>query len=250
MITFKQLGRMGRVGNQMFQIASTIGIAIKSGSGFAFPYWMNHDEKERFSGTDDIDIQKWFKNPLPLVDESINFKPFRVPWGYHDVVVDGNTDLIGHMQSEKYFSHCREAVKHFFEFKNQTPKLTNTVAVHFRGGDYLKHKGYHPPCGRDYYERASKMFDSGFKFLLFTDSPEVAKEVIPFEYELVNTGHDMSDIELMTRCDAHIIANSTYSWWGAWLADSRQVIAPRQWFGHEAKKLTTKDIYPENWIVL
>lgn len=250
MITFNQLGRYGRIGNQMFEIAGTIGIAKKHGYDFAFPYWKNYDEQERFSGTEDIDIQKWFANPLPLIEKSIP-REARIPWGYHPSVVDNipdNVSLQGHMQSEKYFKHCEETIKYYFKFKHETKEKRNTVAVHFRGGDYGG--GYHPTCSKEYYKNAYDLFDEGFTFLLFTDDPERAAAVIPFEYELVNEPHPMRALELMTRCDAHIIANSTFSWWGAWLANSRQVIAPAVWFGPEASKLETKDIYPDNWIVI
>lgn len=246
MLTFNKLGRYGRIANQMFQIAGTIGLATKHGYEFGFPEWMNWDEKERFSGTDDINIQEWFKNPLPKFEETL--PEFNVPWGYRDyTTLPDNVSLVGHMQSEKYFLHCKDLIKHYFEFKEQTAKRTNTVAVHFRGGDYGGN--YHPTCSREYYQKAASCFDSGFKFLLFTDDPERAKDVIPFDYELIDTGHAMTDLEMMTRCDAHIIANSTFSWWGAWLSDSRRVIAPARWFGSEAK-INGNDLYCENWIVL
>lgn len=248
MITFNNLGRLGRNGNAMFQIASTIGLATKHGYEFAFPYWMNHDEKERFSGTNDIDIQKHFKNPLPIYkgEES---PIHQVKWGFHDLTLPDNISINGHLQSEKYFKHCSELIRHFFTFKEETDRQTNTVAVHFRGGDYLKHKDYHPPCTREYYENAYKMFGDGFKFKLFTDDPEEAEKVIPFDYELVDEPDAIKAMELMTKCDGHIIANSTFSWWGAWLANSRRIIAPSTWFG-PAAKLDSSDIYPEEWIVI
>lgn len=249
MITFSKLGRYGRNGNAMFEIAGTIGMAVKHGYDFAFPYWKDYDEQERFSGKDDIDIQKHFKNPLPLLPEGFEAKrAVQIPWGFHDIQIHDGSDLIGHMQSEKYFLHCNDLIKHYFTFKHETEKRVDTVAVHFRGGDYGG--DYHPTCSADYYKEAHSYFESGFKFLLFTDDPERAKNVIPFDYELVDEPDPMKAMELMTKCDAHIIANSTFSWWGAWLADSRQVIAPRRWFGPAASKLTTKDIYPENWIVI
>ena len=234
MLVFNQLGRMGRVGNQMHQIASTIGLATKHGYDYAFPYWMNYDEKERFSGTDDIDIQKYFKNPLPLFEGEL--PEHNIKWGYHDLTLPDNISLSGHMQSEKYF-------------KKQTEERVNTVAVHFRGGDYGG--DYHPTCTREYYEQARSYFDNGFKFLLFTDDPERARDVVQFPFELVDEPDPIKTLELMTRCDAHIIANSTFSWWGAWLADSRRVIAPKTWFGtHRHAPKDTSDIYPEDWIVI
>lgn len=247
MITFARLGRYGRIANQLFQIAGTIGLATKHGYDYAFPEWKNWDELERFKGEDDIDIQKYFKNPLPLLEEVID-REYNIGWGYHEITtLPDNVSIQGHLQSEKYFLHCKDLIKHYFTFKDETDKKSNTIAVHFRGGDYGGN--YHPTCTRDYYERAMELFDSGFRVLLFTDDPERARDVIPFEYELVENDHPLQDLEMMTKCDAHIIANSTFSWWGAWLADSRRVVAPAVWFGPEAK-ISGNDLYCKDWIVI
>lgn len=247
MLTFNKLGRAGRLCNQMFQIAGTIGIAERLGYEFGFPYWMNWDERERFGSTEDIDVQQYFKNPLPLFEEEL--EEYYVKWGYHNVSPPDNVSIMGHLQSEKYFKHCEDKIRHYFTFKDETDKKTDTIAVHFRGGDYLKHPNYHPVCSTEYYRQARELFDNSFRVLLFTDSPKVARDVIPFQFELVEEQNGYRALELMTKCDAHIIANSTFSWWGAWLAESRRVVAPSKWFGHEAK-LIVDDIYPEEWIII
>lgn len=248
MITYKNLGRYGRIGNQMFEIAGTIGFATLNDYEFGFPYWKNYDQLERFGGGEDIDIQSWFEHWLPPIDEKVQYKDFNVKWGYHNLFVPDNSNLIGHMQSEKYFLHCEELIRHYFKFKNETTKQNNTLAVHFRGGDYGG--SYHPTCTADYYSAARKEFPKDLRVLLFTDDPDRAVNVIPFEYELVTGNHSMVDMEIMSKCDHHIIANSTFSWWGAWLANSKKVVAPSVWFGPDARGLETKDIYPEKWIKL
>lgn len=248
MITFSELGRYGRISNQLFQIAGTIGFATLNDYKYGFPKWMNWDQLERFGGGEDIDIQQFFKHPLPLLDSSINYQDFNIPWGYHDgLIIPDNTNLKGHMQSEKYFLHCEELIRHYFKFKNETAKQENTLAVHFRGGDYGG--DYHPLCSTEYYDAARKEFSKDLRVLLFTDDPDRAAKVIPFEYELVEGNHSMVDMEIMSKCDHHIIANSTFSWWGAWLANSKKVVAPKKWFGPAAKLITT-DIYPDKWIQL
>jgi hypothetical protein len=148
------------------------------------------------------------------------------------------------MQSERYFAHCADTVRHYFEFAHKTPQLTDTVAVHFRGGDYGG--SYHPHCTPEYYREAlSHVGDK--RILIFSDSPDMALQIIG-KGEAVRGNHSMVDMELMSRCDHHIIANSTFSWWGAWLAQSKLVIAPKIWFGPDASNLETKDIYPDNWV--
>jgi hypothetical protein len=244
MITFSALGRYGRIANQMFQIASTIGLAQKHGYSFGFPDWKNYDQLERFGGGEDINIQEWFKNPLPPMEEG-GYKTHNIPWGFHELGVSDWSDLKGHMQSEKYFLNCTELIKYYFRFKHETEKRNNTIAVHYRGGDYGG--SYHPTCEREYYANALQHFNDSDTLLLFTDDPDRAKNVIPFEYELIEGNHSMIDLELMSKCDGHIIANSTFSWWGAWLADSKKVVAPKIWFGPDAK-LITEDIYPDKWL--
>lgn len=244
MITFKDLGRYGRISNQMFQIAGTIGIAEKCGHEFGFPYWRNYDHKERFGCEEDIDIQNWFKNPLPEIQDG-EYNRVNIKWGYHDIVVPDWSDLKGHMQSDKYFSHCESTVRHYFEFTDPEPRK-EAIAVHFRGGDYGD--DYHPLCSTEYYSEAiSTMPD--LPVILFTDDPERAKSIIPFDYELSGGKHSMDDLKGMASCTHHIIANSTFSWWGAWLGNSEKVVAPKRWFG-PAAKLITEDIYCKDWIVI
>jgi hypothetical protein len=246
MITFSQLGRYGRTGNAMFEIAGTIGIAQKCGHEFGFPYWRNYDQETRFGGGEDIDIQKWFKNELPEMANNY-YNTYNVAWGYHDITIPDWTDLHGHMQSERYFLHCEDLIRHYFTFKNQTPLQHNTVAIHFRGGDYGS--DYHPHCTTEYYTNALKKFGTGLKLRVFSDSPELAKDIIGKQAEYIEGNHSMVDMELMSRCDYHIIANSTFSWWGAWLSGSSKVIAPRRWFGNVAK-IKSDDIYCKDWVII
>ena len=244
-ITFNDLGKYGRIGNQMFQIAGTIGVAVKNGYEFGFPHWMNYDHAHRFKFSEDIDIQKWFKNPLPVSEPK--HPDYNIKWGYHDVSIPDNVSLKGHFQSEKYFLHCQDLIRHYFEFKQKDEDRCNTIAIHIRFGDYGG--DYHPICSAEYYERALAYFPLDYKVLVFSDEPEKAKNVFPSSYEFIEGNHSIHDLMLMTTCDNHIIANSTYSWWGAWLANSKQVIAPRKWFG-PACKAVADDIYCKEWIVL
>ena len=242
MVIFSQLGRYGRIGNGMFQIAGTIGIAERMGYNYGFPDWMNHDHKERFGFSEDIDIQKWFKNRLPEVKPG-DYTPFNIKWGYHVVSPPDHSDLKGHMQSEKYFLHCQEKIRHYFEFANKT-KPRNAISVHYRGGDYGG--DYHPRCSPDYYRQALEKLPN-LDVLIFSDSPDEAKRVIG-KGAVVQGNHSMVDMELMSRCSHHIIANSTFSWWAAWLSGGK-VIAPARWFG-SAARLYWQDIYCNQWEVL
>jgi len=243
MIVFNQLGRYGRICNQLFQIAGTIGTARKMGYDFAFPYWMNYDHKERFGFTEDIDIQRWFKNPLPVINKE--FPVFNVKWGYHEISPPDNVSLAGHFQCEKYFLHCEDEIRHYFEFALDDVEVPETaVAIHLRCGDYGG--DYHPVCSKEYYRQAMKHFSG--PFYVFSDDPEKAKEIIP-GCTYIEGNHSMVDLHMMTMFNYHIIANSTFSWWGAWLARSQKTVAPSYWFG-PAAKISSKDLYCKGWIVI
>ena len=248
MMIFSALGKYGRLGNQMFQVASTIGIARKYGREFSFPKWVNWDQKDRFQIADDYHIGDAFKNRLPLWDGRI-YHDYYVQWGYRgDEIIPDNVDLTGHMQSEKYFKHCEDEIRHYFTFRDDYKSVdTDYTALHIRMGDYGS--DYHPICSPDYYYAALK--HTGGKVVLFSDEPKRATAYLPdIKFHFVHQGNTLDALATMISCRRHIIANSTFSWWGAWLAKSECVIAPKQWFGPAASHLETKDIYPESWIII
>lgn len=248
MITYNKLGHYGRLGNQMFEIAGTIGLATKHGYDFGFPKWINHDHaKKGYEG--DINVQDYFVNPLPEVEPN-DAPEVRVPWGYHDISIPDNVSLWGHMQSEKYFTHCKDQVRHYFEMKQMFVKLyPNSVAVHLRAGDY--DGNYHPIMTKEYYREAMSLF-VGYDYYLFSDDIELFRAMIG-EADNIHYLHSsyMTDFYVMRNCTHHIISNSTFSWWAAWLGqkEGTRVIAPSNWFGSVAK-ISSKDIYPDNWIVI
>lgn len=243
-LTFQELGRYGRLGNQMFQIASTIGIARKNKWKFAFPYWQNHDHIERFGSKEDLDVQKHFINPLPVYTGNRLPDTF-VHWGYWPITLRGERDisLSGHMQSEMYFNHCSDEIRYYFTMKDEYPK-NDYCAIHVRLGDY--DDNYHPRLKMDYYTKAMSMFPYGTKFLVFSDEPWMAAEMfVDVKYlEVIVQQDTMTDFKLMKSCKHFIIGNSTYSWWAAWLSNQpgKKVIAPANWFGKIAN-LSSKDIY-------
>ena len=247
MITFLEIGKYGRLGNSMFQIAGTIGLAQKMGYDYAFPEWINYDSRDKFGYTEDANIQRWFKNPLPRLEE-YKFNIYHINWGYHNISVPDNVSLKGHMQSEKYFKHCSDLIRYYFEFKPLPHDIKeNSIALHIRCGDYGG--DYHPICPEEYYRAALDLFPSDYTVYVFSDEPEVAKHILKGDYIYMEGNHTMEDLYYMTKCDNHIIANSSYSWWGAWLAQGKRVVAPKRWFGHLAR-LVTDDIYCIGWEII
>ncbi len=202
----------------------------------------------------------WFKSAVFQ-----NGMPYRA-----DVLPHGNTRpylLHGNWQTERYFVHNRSALIKAFNFAPSDALDTGlsgrirdsqSVAIHIRGGDYLlqKNQNLFAVLDRSYYRRAIDVIQESVatpKFFVFTDDPETARARLPegLEYELVtgNSGLDSYlDMQLMSQCKHNIIANSTFSWWGAWLNDDpdKIVVAPQEWF-HELSGHDDRDVVPESW---
>lgn len=224
---FKTENNIG-LGNQMFFMASTIGVATKLGLKYGF---------EQF-------YPEIFPNQAP---EYVRFMPFHhIPWGYHDVTVRDGTVLYGYMQSEKYFKHCRDLILWHFEMLPQSNYILpdDAICVHIRGGDYLRISS-HYRLKKDYYDKALSMFTG--TPVVFTDDTNHAKTILPDA--IYPEGNVFTHLWLMRQCKKFIIANSSLSWWAAWLAGG-ETIAPINWFDGPNKHMDTEDIYCENWIRL
>jgi len=255
MITFSQLGRYGRFANQLFQIAGTIGLATKHGYSYAFPKWINYDHKDRFGSTEDVDLQKYFVNPLPASD--INLPDFPISWGYHpDMRIPDGVSLSGHMQSEKYFKHCKDVIQHYFAMKEED-SFEDFVAIHVRLGDYDNQ--YHTRLDQSYYARAIEQFPPATKFVVFSDDPLAAAMIIATSTYASHSGglhaapkqSYFEDFRMMKRCGGFICGNSSFSLMAAILspAKKKKIVCPSQWFG-PAWTPETKDLYPENAIII
>ena len=135
------------------------------------------------------------------------------------------------------------------------------MSIHIRRGDYVSNKITnltHGVCGIEYYINAinyiSKHVEQPY-FFVFSDEPEWARENLKITFPITYINHntsqnDFEDMRLLSLCKQHIIANSSFSWWGAWLSrnDNKIVIAPKKWFNEY--KADTKDLYPDDWIIL
>ncbi len=254
MITNLSIGRYGRFGNQLFQIAGVIGIARKIGQPFGFKPWINHDHKERFGSTEDIDLAKHFVHSLPGLIEQ-DFTEYAVPWGYHDIYPDTsrNWNLTGHFQSEKYFSHCIDEVRHYFRMKEEAPigYHNDKVAIHLRLGDYDNH--YHTRLGIDYYWRAMEHFPDNTKYILFTDDAKTGERYFGNHANVSFSGEKdyIGDFCFMKQCGGFICGNSSFSLMAAILSEApnKKIVCPHNWFG-PAWQPDTTDLYPEGAIII
>ncbi|MEI6296923.1 MAG: alpha-1,2-fucosyltransferase [bacterium] len=175
--------------------------------------------------------------------------------------------LSGVWQTEKYFKDIENIIRKEFTLKDKpTPKTeewikkiekSNSVSLHIRRGDYVsntKTNQFHGICDVGYYLRAVKIISEKIKnpeFFIFSDDIEWAKNNLKINFPTYFVSDknipDYEELIIMSRCRHNIIANSSFSWWGAWLNENKNkiVIAPQQWFNSTTN---TKDLIPENWM--
>jgi hypothetical protein len=183
--------------------------------------------------------------------------------------VQGSCSLQGYWQSPKYFESVADEIGQVFrldrfstqqtrEIEAEIASVNTSVSVHVRRCDYLNPDviRLHGLCERAYYDQARQLLETHLdspEFFVFSDDPQTAEEELGHwdNTKFVSGFGPMQDLMLMSRCSHHIIANSTFSWWGAWLdsGPDNLVVAPRQWFTSEATH-NTKDLYPESWILV
>lgn len=187
---------------------------------------------------------------------------------YLDEVFDtNNCTFVGYWQSWKYFSNIEQTIRQLYQFENveyrllevksQLEEIGNLTSIHIRRTDYLKYPEiYGGVCTDDYYmsamEYIEKNTDGNVNFVVFTDDREWIKEnfkrrdFLWVDESQFDKYQDWYDMYLMSLCKNNIIANSSFSWWGAWLNSNKQkiVVAPQKWLVDREMK----DICPDTWI--
>ena len=180
-----------------------------------------------------------------------------------------NVYLEGYWQSENYFEDIRPYLLNEIRFENLTPKTyfyqniiashLESVSIHVRRGDYASNPdttNFHGLMNKTYYLQAIQLLSSKLEnpyFFVFSDDKEFVKTMFEgfdnIEF-IEGLTYDYEDLYLMSLCKHQIIANSSFSWWGAWLNrnERKQIIAPKQWFHNEEMQSKTTDLIPSSWI--
>jgi len=267
MISFNSLGNLGRLGNQMFQYASLKGIAHNRGMEFSIPPKTIFGHIDLAVKNSDATLYDCFD--LSGVNQNIcNYgRLVESIFCFDQNIFDtcpSSVDLFGYFQTEKYFQNIESQIKEDFKFNEEIYTLAKdtftelfldqeVISLHIRRGDYLTNSS-HPVQSLEYYEQALSHFDNNTLVIIFSDDPYWCKEQKIFESDrfIISYGKDTKiDLCLMTMCTYHIIANSSYSWWGSYLADSKKTIAPKNWFSGELNKIhNTKDLYRNHWTII
>lgn len=251
MITFSKLGKKGNLGNHLFHIASTAGLAKKHRQEYGFPEW---------------EYEKYFTFNFPKKPENLDFQYIKEKY-YHFYEWDlknGNFDIEGWIQSEKYFDI--PLTKELFQFKPElTDRLKNdyhylfdkkNILITVRRGDLIAHPFYFQISYKFYFLALIKYFsDWKERNLIFTsDDISYCKYHfghLPNSFFLENIT-PIEQLALGSQCDDFIISNSTFSWWVAWLGEKpkTKIIRPFKKFrGKKGMIDNEKDFFPERWIV-
>ena len=244
-----------RLGNQMFQYASLFGIAKKNEMSPCFNISRTYlDKCFKLGGVEDKVVTD--------LDGEIHDPSMEYNGNFFKLKNNLNINLNGYFQIPEYFNHCRNDIKIEFTFVKDIMSKACTqlpegvlVSVHVRRADYLNIPEHHTNLQVEYYERAMKNFE-GYSPVIFSDDIEWCKknlnhlaDVVYFSEHPPDDGNDGVYVDLckMSLCNGHIIANSSFSWWGAYLGEGRTV-APKKWFGPKGPQ-EYQDIYLEDWIL-
>lgn len=216
----------------------------------------------RFLRSKLIQASKPYYNRSCVKELDFNFEP-------NIIKVSSNVYLDGYWQSEKYFEDIEDIIRNEFVVTSPQEGLNRelasqiesceSVSIHIRRRDYVSNSHTnktHGTCDMDYYLRSIKDLTKTVKnphFFVFSDDIEWARLnlMLPNPITFIdNNGPEKNyeDLRLMTQCKHNIIANSSFSWWGAWLNKNPEkiVIAPKKWFNDSS--INTDDIIPESWI--
>ena len=284
MLAFNELGNNGRLGNQMFQYAALRGIAANRGFEWCIPPF-NTTRVDNYSLAncfmmDGVSSRNQFildRGAAPVVVErQFNFDEelFRL--------CPNDVSIHGFFQSEKWFKNIEDQIRSDFTFhddlripvKGFLDELKDPIFLHVRRGDpnlvdargfkwsYTQCSDQHPPQPLEYYEKALAMFPEDQEVVIVSDSPEWVMEQELFKPDrfYVSTPEEKYpdgsytpyvDLSIMAQCKGGIIANSSLSWWGAWLQNGAgKIVAPKMWFGPAYADKDTSDLYCEGWEVI
>lgn len=236
----------GGLGNMMFQISA------------AWAYARRTNRKYRYSkytkSPHDIDLNLFrfaTANFIFLGENNRDFSLYREPsFEYNEIPnIEGNVFLDGYFQSDKYFKDIL-SVKELRDRFYCPQKTLEYPFIHVRRGDYLALSEYHTVLGIDYYNKAMELLPAEKYYVVSNDIAWCKENFSDSKFMIVDEDH-ISTFHLMTSCRSGIIANSSFSWWGAYLSiDPQLYIAPKNWFGPKYSHNDTTNLYNRNMVLV
>ena len=284
-VSFNGLGNEGRLGNQMFQYASLRGIAANIKTDWLIP----DEDVDRFDNYGLFDCFELSncndKNKGESLFNTFTYREMHFNQNVFDWK-DGDVNFSFNYQTDRYFQNIGDELREDFtfikgyhdpcqEYIDSLGGRDNVIFLHVRRGSpnltgqrgekwsYQQVQEYHPLCKKEYYLEALKEFPEDKQVIVVSDTIEWCKKVGWFNddrflfsdssYEVFQDGAAVPyiDLCLMSLCGGGIIANSSLSWWGAWLQnDAGKIVAPDPWFGPAYAHYNMKDLIPERWVKL
>ena len=276
---------MGGLGNQLFQIMMVMAVAIKNEIPFIFPYsdkLTTGVERPTYWDTFFKNIRMYTANPQNFNNSNIfiNNLLYKHPvyneprFNYTEIPKIDNVMFNGYFQSYKYFQEVQDKIFDLIgiygiqlDILNEYPELfneKNTISMHFRLGDYKTKQDCHPILPYEYYEKSLEMIPteelSKYNVLYFCEEEDneyvngvIDKLKLKFQVKefikVDDTIDDWKQLIIMSCCKINIIANSSFSWWGAYfnINDGKIVFYPSVWFGPSIQN-DVSDMYPDSWI--
>lgn len=272
----------GGLGNQMFQYAIGKNLALKNNARLKLDLTELKQDKLRNYELDifNISVSASSTFEMKFIRALIKYVISKILGRYYlyieqkdrffdATVLDkkGHIYLDGYWQSEEYFKDMRETIIEDFTIKYEPDSKnksmlekienSNSVCIHVRRGDYVsdeKTSEFHGNCSLKYYYNAAKIIEEKVRnpeFFIFSDDHQWTKINLKLKHPTIHVDINSpekgyEDLRLMSRCKHFIIANSSFSWWGAWLSNNpdKIICAPEKWFNHEDEG----DIVPKSWI--
>lgn len=251
----------GGLGNQLFQWAYGKSLSMKFNIDFFIDISF-YDQQSNCTFRN-FDINKFPNAKFKILDFQVNdFIEIKDNFFYNEFEPSENKNyyIDGFWQTEKYFIDLMKEIKHdlsptddILNSINKTiPLNNNSTSLHVRRTDYLTSNGFHPIKDINYYDEALKIIGDYDYLYIFSDDISWCKENLNYKNMVfIENNDNVTDLWLQSICKNNIIANSTFSWWGAWLNnnENKKVISPKKWFGDNVS-INTKDIIPDSWVLI
>ena len=248
---------MGGLGNQMFQVAAAYAHAVENGGALGV------FEKTHILPYQGFKFNKYAKSvfrKVDVIEELPEFPCYNEPdFRYVKIPQEDNLIINGYFQSEKYFSSYGKDIKELYSipahlseyiFKKYPNIPDSSVSVHVRRGDYVKLQEHHALQSLEYYRRALKVIGGKPQVYVFSDDLQWCENNLGFGDHFIDEQDDAC-LYMMSLCMDNILANSSFSWWAAWLNENlnKKVIAPHRWFGPQSQN-NTADLIPAAWVTI
>jgi hypothetical protein len=267
-MNFISTNHQGGIGNVMFKLAAAISLALDNDIDYIFSNeFIRPADMVATNGYNDYRVYYnnilrniQFINNLPKNYKIFNQSGFHfepIPYSSGD-----NLLLTGYYQSEKYFKNNKQYIFDLFKPTDEIKQLivsnyldtTNLVSIHVRRGDYLQYPNHHPQQTIEYYKTAAEIIGLDREYIIFSDDLNGCIDMFDFlpNKQFFTTNINWLDLYMMSSCSDNIICNSSFSWWAAYLNDSatKQIIAPKRWFGSAYADYNISDLIPDSWIIL